>query len=80
VAFALSSILAQTSTAVPEFEVAVIKPSLLLARRNAMSRSGRMPKFGMTIDKARVDIGYESLGDLIETAFLEGTSGQGLFQ
>ncbi len=69
VATLVPSILAQTPASAPAFEVAVIKPSLSLAEINAMLSSGRAPKMGMKIDKARVDMGWESLGDLIETAY-----------
>lgn len=49
-----------------QFEVATIKPAAPL--NPAMIQSGKM-RVGMQIDKARVDIGYLSLADMIQAAF-----------
>jgi uncharacterized protein (TIGR03435 family) len=50
----------------PQFEVATIKPAGPLDP--AAIRAGKL-HVGMQIDKARVDIGFLSLADLIQTAF-----------
>jgi uncharacterized protein (TIGR03435 family) len=49
-----------------QFEVATIKPAAPL--NPAMIQSGKM-RVGLHIDKARVDIGYLSLADMIQAAF-----------
>jgi uncharacterized protein (TIGR03435 family) len=49
-----------------QFEVATIKPAAPL--NPAMIQSGKM-RVGLHIDKARVDIGFLSLADMIQAAF-----------
>src|SRR4051812_40630607 len=49
------------------FEVATIKPSAPI--NAAAITSGQMPHVGTNIQGTRVDIGYESLADLIPQAF-----------
>jgi uncharacterized protein (TIGR03435 family) len=49
------------------FEVASIKPAEPL--NPAAIAAGKIPRLGMQVDGARVDIGFLSLGDLISTAF-----------
>lgn len=56
----------QTPSAAPAFEVATIKPSEQITP--AMVQAGKMHA-GMSVDAARVDIGYFSLYDLIYTAY-----------
>ncbi len=58
--------MAQTPAAPLAFEVATIKPSEPITP--AMVQAGKM-HVGMSIDAARVDIGYLSLYDLIAAAF-----------
>jgi uncharacterized protein (TIGR03435 family) len=58
--------LAQTPAAPLAFEVATIKPAEPITP--AMVQAGKM-HVGMSIDAARVDIGYMSLYDLLSTAF-----------
>src|SRR5947209_15801513 len=56
---------AQTPPA-PQFEVATIKPAAPL--NPAMVAAGKL-HVGMNVDQARVDIGFLSLADLIQTAY-----------
>jgi uncharacterized protein (TIGR03435 family) len=57
---------AQTPAAPPAFEVASIKPAEQITP--AMVQAGKM-HVGMSVDGARVDIGFFSLYDLIYTAY-----------
>jgi uncharacterized protein (TIGR03435 family) len=59
--------LAQIPAAPPAFEVVVIKPSLPMAEALPLLMQGKL-KVGMSIDKARVDMGFVTLTDLIVTA------------
>jgi uncharacterized protein (TIGR03435 family) len=59
--------LAQIPAAPPTFEVAVIKPSLPMSTALPLLMQGKL-KVGMSIDKARVDMGFVTLTDLIVTA------------
>jgi uncharacterized protein (TIGR03435 family) len=59
---------AQLPVAPPAFEVAVIKPSLQMAEALPLLREGRL-KAGVSIDKARVDMGFVTLTDLIVEAW-----------
>jgi uncharacterized protein (TIGR03435 family) len=59
---AMSSASAQTPIVTPAFEVAAIRQTSLL-------QAGIIRNPGMTIDRARVDIQWESLGDLIAVAY-----------
>jgi uncharacterized protein (TIGR03435 family) len=59
---------AQVSLASPGFEVAVIKPSLPMAEAIPLLREGKL-KAGVSIDKARVDMGFVTLTDLIVEAW-----------
>ena len=52
----------------PAFEVAVIKPSLPMAEAIPLLREGKL-KVGISIDKARVDMGFITLTDLIVEAY-----------
>jgi uncharacterized protein (TIGR03435 family) len=52
----------------PTFEVAVIKPSLPMAQTIPLLREGKL-KAGMSIDKARVDMGFVTITDLIVEAY-----------
>ncbi len=61
-AVATSPVFGQTPAAGPAFEVASIKPA------PPLTATGKFHA-GMTIDAARVDIGYLSLADLIPIAF-----------
>lgn len=58
--------LAQTPAAAPAFEVATIKPAETITPQ--MIQAGKM-HVGMQVDKARVDIGYLSLYDLVSVAY-----------
>jgi uncharacterized protein (TIGR03435 family) len=51
----------------PAFEVAVIKPSLPIAEALPLLREGKL-KAGVRIDKARVDMGFVTITDLIAEA------------
>jgi uncharacterized protein (TIGR03435 family) len=62
---ALENAPAQTQ---PAFEVAVIKPSLPMAEAIPLLRAGKL-KAGVSIDKARVDMGFVTLTDLIVEAY-----------
>jgi uncharacterized protein (TIGR03435 family) len=66
VALHCASISAQTPP--PAFEVAVIKPALPLAEAIPLLKEGKM-KIGVRIDKARVDMGFVTLTDLIVEAW-----------
>jgi uncharacterized protein (TIGR03435 family) len=59
---------AQTPAAAQAFEVAVIKPSLPLADALPLLREGKL-KIGTSIDKARLDMGFVTLTDLIVAAW-----------
>jgi uncharacterized protein (TIGR03435 family) len=63
-----SALFAQTPAAAPAFEVAVIKPSLPMAEALPLLREGKL-KAGVSIDKARVDMGFVTLTDLIVQAW-----------
>jgi uncharacterized protein (TIGR03435 family) len=52
----------------PAFEVASIKPAPPITTIAAQIQSGKI-HVGMTIDAARVDIGFMSLADLIRVAY-----------
>jgi uncharacterized protein (TIGR03435 family) len=52
----------------PAFEVAVIKPSLPMAQAIPLLMQGKL-KAGMNINKARVDMGFVTLIDLIAQAY-----------
>jgi uncharacterized protein (TIGR03435 family) len=52
----------------PAFEVAVIKPSLPMAQAIPLLMQGKL-KAGVSIDKARVDMGFVTLSDLIVQAY-----------
>jgi uncharacterized protein (TIGR03435 family) len=52
----------------PAFEVAVIKPSLPMAEAIPLLRAGKL-KAGVSIDKARVDMGFVTITDLIVEAY-----------
>src|SRR5271169_6053105 len=52
----------------PAFEVAVIKPSLPMAESLSLLREGKL-KVGISIDKARVDMGFVTITDLIVEAY-----------
>jgi uncharacterized protein (TIGR03435 family) len=59
---------AQTPAATPTFEVGVIRPSLPMAEAIPLLREGKL-KVGISIDKARVDMGFVTLTDLIVEAY-----------
>jgi uncharacterized protein (TIGR03435 family) len=63
-----SAAAAQTPAATPAFEVAVIKPSLPMAEAIPLLREGKL-KAGVSIDRARVDMGFVTLSDLIVAAW-----------
>jgi uncharacterized protein (TIGR03435 family) len=65
-ALAVGAVFGQTPTAPPAFEVASIKPAPGLNPADAAA--GKL-HVGMTIDGARVDIGFLSLADLIPIAY-----------
>jgi len=62
------AVLAQAPTPAPAFEVAVIKP-VPADYLNATIQAGQMPHTGVTIDKTRVDMGYQSLAQIIVRAY-----------
>jgi uncharacterized protein (TIGR03435 family) len=68
VALLSSAAAAQTPAATPTFEVAVIKPSLPMAEAIPLLREGKL-KAGVSIDRARVDMGFVTLTDLIVAAW-----------
>jgi uncharacterized protein (TIGR03435 family) len=59
---------AQPPAATPAFEVEVIKPSLPMADAMPLLRAGKL-KVGMSIDRARVDMGFVTITDLIVEAW-----------
>jgi uncharacterized protein (TIGR03435 family) len=59
---------AQTRATAPSFEVAAIKPSLPMAEALSLLREGKL-KVGVNIDKARVDMGFVTITDLIVAAY-----------
>ena len=61
---AASNALAQT----PAFEVAVIKPASQEQLMAAM-QSGQRPHVGVTIDNNRMDMGFQSLSDILARAY-----------
>jgi uncharacterized protein (TIGR03435 family) len=61
-------VLAQTPASAPAFEVASIKPAPPVTALAAQIQAGKM-HVGMSVDGARVDIGFMSLGDLLPLAF-----------
>ena len=63
---AAAAAMAQAPAAKPQFEVATIKPAPPL--NPAMIAAGKM-HVGMSVDAARVDIGFLSLNDLIMLAY-----------
>jgi len=68
--FAVVAVLA-ASTALaqaPAFEVAVIKPASE-AQLMAARQAGQRPRTGVTIDKNRVDMGFQSLSDIVARAY-----------
>jgi uncharacterized protein (TIGR03435 family) len=52
----------------PAFEVAVIKPSLPMAEAIPLLTRGKL-KAGVSVDKARVDMGFVTITDLIVAAY-----------
>jgi uncharacterized protein (TIGR03435 family) len=58
----------QTPAAAPAFEMAVIKPSLPMAEAITLLMEGKL-KAGISIDKARIDMGFVTLTDLIVEAY-----------
>lgn len=67
IAFLSAAATAQTPAATPAFEVVVIKPSLPMAEALPLLQQGKL-KVGISIDKARVDMGFLTLTDLIVQA------------
>jgi uncharacterized protein (TIGR03435 family) len=59
---------AQTSPQAPAFEVAVIKPALPIAQAMPLLAQGKL-RAGISIDKARVDMQFVTLTDLIVAAY-----------
>jgi uncharacterized protein (TIGR03435 family) len=59
---------AQTQATAPSFEVAAIKHSLPMAQALPLLREGKL-KVGVNIDKARVDMGFVTITDLIVAAY-----------
>jgi uncharacterized protein (TIGR03435 family) len=66
--FAALLFLANAAAQTPAFEVAVVKPSLPMAQAIPLLRAGKL-KAGISIDKARVDMGFVTLTDLIVEAY-----------
>jgi uncharacterized protein (TIGR03435 family) len=64
----LSSAASAQTPPAPAFEVAVIKPSLPMAEALPLLREGKL-KAGVSIDRARVDMGFVTLTDLIVEAW-----------
>lgn len=62
------ALLTPSAPAQTAFEVAVIKPSLPMAEAIPLLRAGKL-KAGVSIDKARVDMGFVTLTDLIVAAW-----------
>ena len=67
-ALASLSLLGQAPSSAPAFEVASIKPAPPITALAAQIQAGKM-HVGMSVDGARVDIGFMSLGDLLPLAF-----------
>jgi uncharacterized protein (TIGR03435 family) len=65
-AFLLTGAALAQTPAKPQFEVATIKPAAPL--NPAAIQAGKL-RVGLQIDKARVDIGFLSLADMIQAAF-----------
>jgi len=61
-------VLAQNPASAPAFEVASIKPAPPVSALPALLQAGKL-HVGMSIDGARVDIGFMALGALIPMAF-----------
>jgi uncharacterized protein (TIGR03435 family) len=53
----------------PAFEVATIKPAPSGQEIVRQLQSGKAPRLGMVVDGARVNMGYQSLADLIRIAY-----------
>jgi len=52
----------------PAFEVAVIKPATIEGLQ-AAQRAGQQPHAGVTVDNNRLDMGFQSLSDIIARAY-----------
>ncbi|HWE49502.1 MAG TPA: TIGR03435 family protein [Bryobacteraceae bacterium] len=68
VALAVPAVWAQNPGVAPAFEVAVIKPSLPMAEAMPLLMQGKL-RAGISIDKARVDLEFVTLTDLIVAAY-----------
>ncbi len=67
-AFAAGWILAQAPAKPPAFEVATIRQAPPITQLAAQIQQGKI-HVGMSVDQARVDIGFLSINDLIPIAF-----------
>jgi uncharacterized protein (TIGR03435 family) len=69
VILAAGSLLGQAQVTEPAFEVATIKPAPSGQEIVKQLQSGKTPRLGMTMDGARVNMGFQSLADLIRIAY-----------
>jgi uncharacterized protein (TIGR03435 family) len=64
-----ATLFGQTPEAAPAFEVATIRPAPPFADILAQIQTGKQPRIGVMMDGARVNIGFQSLSDLIRIAY-----------
>jgi uncharacterized protein (TIGR03435 family) len=69
VALTAGALLGQAQTDAPAFEVATIRPAPTGQEIVQQIQAGNTSKLGMRIDGARVDMGFQSLADLIRIAY-----------
>jgi hypothetical protein len=55
----------QSPAAAPAFDVATIRPAPPIQDIIQQLQSGKAPRMGMVVDGTRVNMGYQSLADLI---------------
>jgi uncharacterized protein (TIGR03435 family) len=68
IALVAGSLWGQATAAAPAFEVATIRPAPPITELIQQLQSGKA-KIGMSVDGARVDMGFSSLADLIRIAY-----------
>jgi uncharacterized protein (TIGR03435 family) len=68
-ALAVGCLFGQTPAAAPAFDVATIRPAPPIQDIVQQLQSGKAPRMGMVIDGTRVNMGYQSLADLIRIAY-----------
>ena len=63
------ALLGQAPAAAPAFDVATIRPAPPIQDIVQQLQSGKAPRMGMVVDGTRVNMGYQSLADLIRIAY-----------